>query len=543
MQVAQKNMKHKTGRLYGCGLVALCFGFWLAVTPVVMSQTIIRNFPGVNSTNVYVGTPPDTMGAIGTNQFAQLINGAFAVYSRDGQRQLLLTDSNFWTRGGIDPAPLTSGLTDTRLIFDPLSARWFATELTLADYTYSNLLMLARSDTADPAGTWKALVVATNNGDSGSPTGFFDFDTLGVDSNGVYISVNNLTPDRNGNTVSDSLYSIPKADLIAATPSLARMSKFTSLNPTDYGYTMQLDSSTTGGPTEKLVSIDSTGYNFIDVTTLSNTAAAGAALSTAVHVPVQYDGFPNNIVQPGGSAVPIDPATHWFQSASKLVGTNLFLVRHIGWNGHDAIDWIVLDVLSNSVVAEGVISDSNYDFSYPSIAVNQRGDIVTVFCRSGSNSPAGNMSLYGAVGKIANRTVTMGAPFLIQQGTTSGFYIDYDTPPYRWGDYSATQVDPTDDQLFWTVNEIALETNIWHTQITLLSLNTNRPALTLSRTGTNVLVSWPLSADPAYGLEMKTNLTAAGVWLAVTNHAVAVRNQNQVTLPESKKSLYFRLKK
>jgi hypothetical protein len=93
--------------------------------------------------------------------------------------------------------------------------------------------------------------------------------------------------------------------------------------------------------------------------------------------------------------------------------------------------------------------------------------------------------------------------------------------------------------LFWTVNEVALAANEWHTQITLLSLNTNRPALTLSQNSPNVLLSWQMSADPAYGLQMNTNLAATGAWLAVSNQPVAVMSQNLVTLPATGKNSSF----
>jgi hypothetical protein len=512
---------------------------------VAVGQTIIKSFPGDAYSDEPTGTPPDTMGAIGTNQFAQLLNGSFAVFSRDGQRQVLMSDSIFWQNAGIDTNLLSYGLglTDTRLIFDPACGRWFATELTVGFYNVGNSLMLARSDTADPAGTWQGMVLATNTGDFTGPTGFYDFDTLGVDSNGVYICVNNVTPDLyDGSGSSADIFSIPKPDLIAATPSLARMTRFAGVSTITNGYTYQPATSFAGGSTvERLIGLDITTSNVIDILTISNSAQTNAKLSSPTPVQVAYYGLPQPIIQPSG--ITIDPANEWFQSGAKQVGSNIFAVRHIAWNGRDAIHWLVLNAVSNSLVSEGIISDPNFDFSYGSIAANQRGDILTVFSRSGSNSPAGNMSLFGALGKLNNNTVTMGAPFLILQGTISNFFMDGDSAPYRWGDYSATQVDPTDDQLFWTVNEVAQQTNEWHTQITLISVATNKPALTISMTGASVSVTWPLSTDPAYGLQMSTNLSVISSWQAVTNIPVTITSHNSVTVVPVGKTLFFRLKK
>ena len=36
----------------------------------------------------------------------------------------------------------------------------------------------------------------------------------------------------------------------------------------------------------------------------------------------------------------------------------------------------------------------------------------------------------------------------------------------RWGDYSATTVDPDDDRRFWTIQEWVSADNVWSTQIT-----------------------------------------------------------------------------
>src|SRR3974377_1222670 len=79
----------------------------LTLSPIVLrGQVIIRSFAGVTLANVETlgtgGTPPDTMGAAGTNQFAEFINGAFAVYSKNGVlQQSLITDNTFWENAGI----------------------------------------------------------------------------------------------------------------------------------------------------------------------------------------------------------------------------------------------------------------------------------------------------------------------------------------------------------------------------------------------------------------------------------------------------------
>src|SRR5205823_1728471 len=80
----------------------------------------------------------------------------------------------------------------------------FATEFTTANL--GNTVFVCRSDPPDPAGSWRAtsyLAVDANT--------FGDYDTLGVDGNGVYIgTINFSTTDVVGST----LTSIPKVDLV-----------------------------------------------------------------------------------------------------------------------------------------------------------------------------------------------------------------------------------------------------------------------------------------------------------------------------------------
>jgi hypothetical protein len=505
-----------------------------ATGPLASAQTIIRNFSGVSlgdTTGLGTGaTPPDTMGAAGTNQFVEFINGAFAVYNKAGVRQSLISDITFWENAGISSSTITAGLTDTRVIYDAGSGRWFATELTL-DNT-GNQVLVARSDTSNPSGTWKALHFTGSSGAA-------DFDTLGVDAIGVYIGVNDF--DSGGNFTGVSFFSIPKSDLIASTPTLANMTRFDNLNDLTYGSSLQGVSNPTNGPGHGvIIAIDDAAYKFIDRTTVSNSGAAGATLSSRVRISNTYDAFPNPAVQPSGQTV--DAGDDRFSAAVRQSGSNIFMANTVLQGSHDAVHWLVLKESNNAILGEGVISNASFDFFYPSIAANSKGQFLLAFNRSGSATPAGDISIYGAVGSVSNTTVTMGSPFPIQTGSVSDFAVGAG-PPYRWGDYSTTMVDPTDDNLFWTIQEISASSTSWGTQITLISLATNRPSLTIAPSGTNVLVAWPLSADPGYVLQSATNLAPPATWTTVTNAVTVSINQNVVLLSRPAAAKFFRLQK
>src|SRR5208337_1302690 len=114
-------------------MAACLFLLGLITGTGALAQTLINNFPGVSladTENLGGGlfTPPDTMGAAGPNHFAEFINGAFAVYTKGGTQQMLISDIQFWLNAGISSTTIAAGLTDTRLEYDPLSGRWFASE-------------------------------------------------------------------------------------------------------------------------------------------------------------------------------------------------------------------------------------------------------------------------------------------------------------------------------------------------------------------------------------------------------------------------------
>jgi hypothetical protein len=507
-------------------------------TTVLNGQTIIRNFPGANLNDADAlgtgGTPPDTMGAAGNNQFVEFINGAFAIYDKNGVQQSLISDIAFWENAGLSAATLSAGLTDTRIIYDPGSSRWFASEITL-DFTGAHVL-LGRSDSSDPGGTWKAVNFTANTG-SLQP----DFDTLGVDSTGVYIGISDF--NSLGSFTGVSFFSIPKSDLVASTPSLARMTRFDNLDANVYGFTLQGVSNPDPGPGHGvMIAIDNTQFKVFDRTTIFGSGAAGATLGTTADINNTYDAVPNPARQPT-AGLTIDTGDDRFSAAVRQVGSNIFMANTILQGSRDAVHWMVLQEPSNTLLGEGIISDTTYDYYYPSIAANHSGNILLAFNRSGAVNPSGDISICAAVGTFNNSGVTMGSPFVVQQGNVNNFNISFDSAPYRWGDYSATMADPTDGNLFWTIQEIPTASTVWGTQITLISVATNRPSLAINISGANVNLRWPASTDPAYVLESAPALAPSSIWTPVANAPTIVVNQNVVTVTRPTGPMFYRLKK
>jgi hypothetical protein len=78
-------------------------------------------------------------------------------------------------------------------------------------------------------------------------------------------------------------------------------------------------------------------------------------------------------------------------------------------------------------------------------------------------------SAYAVVGETLGGVTSFGEPLLLRAGVDS--YELVANGRNRWGDYSATVVDPSDPRVFWTFQEWAdAGGDNWATQITQLSV-------------------------------------------------------------------------
>lgn len=383
--------------------------------------------------------PPDTMGAAGPNNFVTFNNGSFSVFSKNGVVASQISDTSFWTSAlGSDPG----GLSDPRVLYDPMSQRWFASMIT-TDQATNNKVLIARSNSSDPTQGFQGVSFSTIS------NRFADFPTLGLDANGVYLTTNNFnTSDTFRST---SVYSLPKADLIAATPSLARLTSRTALSPTTNGFTLQ--ASVDYGPklttdSEPIVSTSNTTLGQYKYVKLSGTSGSGATLGSVTTKSVQSTSAPTNSPQPGTSTT-IDNGDDRFSANVVQVGNFLYSVQNITVSGRSAVRWTIADASTFNTVQQGTISDPTLSYFYPSIAVNAVGDVVVGFSGSSSSTFASTYAVAGtSAGGVAGGSLTFGIPVQTKAGTD--FY-----PDTRWGDYSAATPDPADPGIFWSHQEYA----------------------------------------------------------------------------------------
>jgi hypothetical protein len=147
------------------------------------------------------------------------------------------------------------------------------------------------------------------------------------------------------------------------------------------------------------------------------------------------------------------------------------------------------------------------------------------------------------VGQTVNGVTTFGSPRLLKAGVAS--YQDQpgtdpNTYESRWGDYSATSVDPSDPSTFWTIQLYPSGPSQWSTQITQILTVPGPVRLSVALSGANLQVSWPGSAT-LLKLQSTTSLNSGGTWAPVTQTPTTVGDVTSVLVPASGQRQFFRL--
>lgn len=419
---------------------------------LLASVEVGLNFTGTLGGIDVTSLQPDIAASVGPDHIIEMVNDRYTVFDKDGAVVESTSLSDFWTTTA---AATTSGTTvDPRIHYDPFSQQWFAAAH--GDEVNSQIYV-AISNTSDPTEGWTSVQFFADS------LGTDSIETLGfaIDANGVYVSTNNDGP------VDDlSLFSIPKRDLVDGTPTLARLTRFEGLDTATYGSSIQVAiDQGISSRAFSLATVDS-GESLIR-TDIVGTSGPGAGLTGPITIDVpDYSPAPD-ARQPSGDTLQNDSPR--FTSNTVRAAGSLWAVHSVASvDGSSAVRWYQINEQTNELTNFGTISDPIVDYTYPSIAVNEFGTIAIGMTASGPDLFPSSAAATGFVinGSSGNPTVEIGDVRILREGL--GNYIEGMSSP--WGDYSSTQVDPTDPFSFWTFQEYANTDNNWSTRITEVGL-------------------------------------------------------------------------
>jgi hypothetical protein len=510
-----------------------------ALTETVLPMGTPPGFAGVglqdelNEIPPQSSNPPDTMGAVGPtitiNQqqvkpFVEMLNGEFVVYDLNNANTILAQESldTFW---GVNVA--TDGdAVDPHILFDPNAGVWLASAIDQPPPTnrvsVDNDLLFAVSKTSNPVSNSDWLVhtpihVGLPAGSPGASGGVFgDYDTLGADSNGVYVGLTMISYDSQPVVISSTasiLAAHNSASLFSGTATFTTLSNITDIDPTttDINFSPQpalnLDHVAPTDPAWFVNSINRpmpTGMsnsgvpptlNDVAYRTLTWTQEGStytphlSATSQLVTTP-DY-GAPSNDTQVSMYTAPQKGAIDNPINADEdrllmavIRDDQLWTARTVGVDATGTVpanqrgdrlaaEFLELDVTppatGNIATATYIQSGREFDtatnlpisYYYPSVMVNGAGYMAMGFTGSSDN-------------QYPSAYVTSQLPFSLPGALQPVILVKAGEAAYtlgRWGDYSYTSLDPDDDTTIWTVQEYAAATasdgsSRWGTWIT-----------------------------------------------------------------------------
>lgn len=435
--------------------------------------------------------PPDSMGAVGPEHFVELLNGehanpAIAVYTKTGTLVAWTNAADFFRNG--TNYPTGTLLADPRILYDHKAQRWIACAIDGG----SGHIILAASKSSSPTNFvtgWTNCLLTVKR-----PDLLTDFTTLGLDDNGVYVTVVHLGGTPTSTNAGHTVIALKKPDIYSGVFITNRLEihvsnappvwtiqpavNFDDIATNDYAWFVakgppELSTNYQGGAIysrrmhwigtnavwadTNWVVLPAPATNYRDYYDLDGTnVAVVPASGGGINAP-SLDGIPIDLHAIGSrlAMTTIRNGFLWTCQAIGLSGTNgAYAGNETGTNvDRTGVQWLKLRVNatngtlsydSNGRVYDKSSTTNAFYYHFPSLAVNCAGDMVTGFSGSSATNYIGAYYSWRLAGGAR-----LEQPRVIQVGVTSYTYQN------RWGDYSATTLDPTDDWSFWTVQEFS----------------------------------------------------------------------------------------
>ena len=389
----------------------------------------------------------DVAGAVGPRQVVSFDVAGFVVHDKTSGKVLQqLSPRDFWQR--VEPAgkliPQREA-NDARLIYDPLSERWFA----CAAGTTEPHCFLAVSTRSDPTEPWRGARLPLPE--------INPYMKLGVDRNGLYVCSCNGNPDMTKGT---NCYVIPKQDALADQgPNLTRAQSFTNLQ---FSTMPAIDPDPDKPADAPMVLLANEFFEgtcselYLYKITWSGTKAS---ITDAITIPLRREYLTPDNSMPQMEAFQPEPGPKLRAGGGGRRLDSVFLRNGnvYGCNGakrkadsRPGVLWYEVRISDGSLLQEGFVDSRDRDFIYPSVAVDSRGNIG-IGCTGTSQTefPSVYVMMHGA----SDSPHTMRTPVRAVPGTSAYRYEG--KRAVNLSHYSATCIDPSNPRLLWTYQAYA----------------------------------------------------------------------------------------
>jgi hypothetical protein len=404
--------------------------------------------------------PPDTHGAVGPNHLMVSLNDRVRFTDKSGTVLESVTLQAFWSVLGF------TDVFDPKTVYDPLSGRFY-TVTCAARRSGASSLLFGVSETSDPTGNW---ILRTLDGDP-EDSYWVDFPNIGLTDGLVTLTANmfNISGDTSGGVniwVFDKTTVVPSGSLI-----------FSRTRVTDWSSTvvpaMTLDPAET---TQYLINVQFSLLGRLQLHTITG-MADNPVLTSTVATPSSEtwrDDF-DNAPQLGSTDT---VRSNDGRIMNALVRNGSLWCTHMAGLPISLADrvtakWWEINVdagrpgyaLGETVQSGNIDGNDSFgnpmNFIFPSIAVNSQDDVVVGFSGTSLGTYVGCY--------YASRRASTPAGFMEEIVEYKGGEGAYGGT--RWGDYSATCIDPENfplDVELWTLQEYAISSDtygIWWARV------------------------------------------------------------------------------
>jgi uncharacterized surface anchored protein len=393
--------------------------------------------------------PPDTMGAVGPNHLMVTLNSQVRIQTRAGAAVSTVTLESFWAATG------ATGVFSPRIVYDPYGARWIFTAA--SDFaTAASSVLIGVSQSNDPTGAWNLYRFDADSGN----LNWADYPMVGFNVNWVAVSVN-MFANLDNAFQNPKIFVFKKADLYNGEV-LPATTVFEDLSGAGAPFpATTYDAALT---TLYMARVWNTNVDnisgFLRIARITGTADSPSYSGTQGLVetfnpwadtpPLENDFAPQlgtaDKIQNGDSRL----LSVVYRNGSIWTAHNAFLP--FAAPTRTAAQWWQFDT-AGTIQQFGRVEDGsgNTFYAYPSITVNSQNDALMGFSVfSATQYPAAGYAMRNGF----DPSNVMRTPATLKAGET--FYRKVLTgTKNRWGDYSASVVDPVNDLDFWTIQEYA----------------------------------------------------------------------------------------
>ena len=433
------------------------------------SSSIGISFDGMDIEDGGFAIPPDPVGDVGPNHYVQMVNTAFAIFDKQGNRLVgPLPINRLWQGQGNPCENYNDG--DPIVLYDRLADRWLLSQFAVRqDAPYYECIAI--SQTPDPTGAYFLYAFSTEES-------FPDYPKLGVWPDAYYMSTNEgdlvgiyaFERDKmlNGQAAVFQKFEVQRNFML---PSDLDGSNPPPSGSPNYFYTMMDDTfwPSQGFPGEDRIEIWEFHVDFKNPA--NSTFTLTSSLPTESFDYLVCDFFDFDCIPQKGTSQRLDAIAEWpmfrfqyrnFGTHETLLGN--FTVEMDDFTGHAGIRWFELRKTEEDdwhIYQEGTHAPDAHHRWMGSIAMNGEGNIALGYSVSSETLyPAiryATQYYWDPVGSLRNETSLV-------ESTASQPRFN------RWGDYSSMNIDPVDDTTFWYTTEYLSESGYWKTRISSIKL-------------------------------------------------------------------------